>query len=358
MKVRNGVPQGATLQGSRGRYLVATPARQGANAWLFAARPVQEGGQEPPTPGAEAGAAPPVALKVAKLEGIADARNELATHDQLVARHGERYLRLTLPILDQGEVELDDDKLGKQRVPWFARRLVEGGLDEWVLRTPPPSLPQRVAVLAHVCRLVRELHSLGQAHRDLKPGNLLWGRRRDGTLDVWLADFGTVKEASDNARTATIRGTRAYMPVEALLGVTSFGHDVYSLGVTAYELLVGSEPKAAVAGHAGFAGQLGVVGTAALAALAGRQLELREERERLGDATKGLGPETQARLVAAVLQALELDPRRRSLAALQSGLDAALRGQGGGIAGPERARWDAARVEQARLRLAALRGAR
>ncbi len=77
-------------------------------------------------------------------------------------------------------------------------------------------------------------HARGIIHRDIKPSNLLL----DGEGTVWISDFGLAK-AEEEAMTTTgdIVGTLRYMAPERFRGETSPPSDVYSLGLTLYELL-------------------------------------------------------------------------------------------------------------------------
>jgi serine/threonine protein kinase/WD40 repeat protein/tetratricopeptide (TPR) repeat protein len=79
-------------------------------------------------------------------------------------------------------------------------------------------------------------HGQGVLHRDIKPSNLLLDLR--GT--VWVADFGLAKAASDGddlTHTGDIIGTIRYMAPERFRGRSDGRSDVYSLGLTLYELL-------------------------------------------------------------------------------------------------------------------------
>ena len=81
-------------------------------------------------------------------------------------------------------------------------------------------------------------HQEGVIHRDIKPSNLLL----DENGKLWIADFGLAHVQSDQGLTMTgdVLGTLRYMSPEQASGVRStIDHrtDIYSLGVTLYELL-------------------------------------------------------------------------------------------------------------------------
>ena len=83
---------------------------------------------------------------------------------------------------------------------------------------------------------LQHAHDQGVIHRDIKPANLLLDLR--GT--VWITDFGLAKAADqqDLTHTGDVLGTLRYMAPEAFEGKTDSRSDVYSLGLTLYELLV------------------------------------------------------------------------------------------------------------------------
>jgi serine/threonine protein kinase len=81
-------------------------------------------------------------------------------------------------------------------------------------------------------------HSLGVIHRDIKPANLLI----DARGNLWVTDFGLAQFHSDPGLTITgdLVGTLRYMSPEQARGhrgIIDHRTDIYSLGVTLYELL-------------------------------------------------------------------------------------------------------------------------
>ncbi len=78
-------------------------------------------------------------------------------------------------------------------------------------------------------------HGQGTLHRDIKPANLLL----NGHGTTWVADFGLAKgiEHEVLSRTGEVLGTLLYMAPEQWRGKSDSRSDIYSLGVTLYELL-------------------------------------------------------------------------------------------------------------------------
>jgi eukaryotic-like serine/threonine-protein kinase len=107
-----------------------------------------------------------------------------------------------------------------------------------------------VYLMQQVCDALREAHSLGLIHRDLKPGNII-SAYRGGFYDVAkLLDFGLAKPtvSNNNALDLTvagaITGSPLYMSPEQALGEREpdARSDIYSLGGVMYYMLTGHSP--------------------------------------------------------------------------------------------------------------------
>ena len=89
-----------------------------------------------------------------------------------------------------------------------------------------------------ICEAVEHAHQQGVIHRDLRPPNVLIAD--SGILKV--ADFGTSRFLEIAAQGTTLIGSPPYMAPEQFEGKTVFASDLYSLGVTMYQMLTGVLP--------------------------------------------------------------------------------------------------------------------
>ena len=99
-------------------------------------------------------------------------------------------------------------------------------------------------VMRSLAGTVADLHEAGIVHRDIKPSNVML----DLDSRLFLTDFGVAMLRRDDGGDATpsrLAGTPAYMAPEAFDGHASARVDVYALGATFYEMLVGEPPFAA-----------------------------------------------------------------------------------------------------------------
>ena len=89
--------------------------------------------------------------------------------------------------------------------------------------------------IANVANALHYAHHQRVLHRDIKPANLLLDR--EGT--VWITDFGLARRTDLDAETQAgeILGTLRYMAPEQIAGTGDSRVDIYSLGLTLFELL-------------------------------------------------------------------------------------------------------------------------
>ena len=140
-----------------------------------------------------------------------------------------------LEVYDTGELE------GQ---PYIAMRHVAGSTLSRI--RDRISREQQVRLMIQVAEGLHAAHSKGLIHRDVKPSNILVEEQEDGELRAYVADFGIATEQSElGAADGALVGTPAYMAPE-LLGAPDVPLDrrvdVYSLGVTLYELFSGHRP--------------------------------------------------------------------------------------------------------------------
>lgn len=103
---------------------------------------------------------------------------------------------------------------------------------------------RRVRLAVAITKIVRELHSKGIAHLDLKPRNIVVSSK-DGEVYIHLVDLDAAVIDGVALRT-NLLGTPGYMSPEhdpsAGLGVPSFPADVFTLGIMLCEILIGRHP--------------------------------------------------------------------------------------------------------------------
>jgi serine/threonine protein kinase len=89
-----------------------------------------------------------------------------------------------------------------------------------------------------ICNAVDHAHTQGVIHRDLRPANVLVTEH--DMLKV--ADFGTSRFLEIAAHGTTVIGSPPYMAPEQFHGKAVFASDIYSLGITMYQMVTGMLP--------------------------------------------------------------------------------------------------------------------
>jgi len=129
----------------------------------------------------------------------------------------------------------DDDGLH-----YIVMELVEGiTLKRFIERKQRLEVKEAVGIAIQICQGMEAAHNHHIIHRDIKPQNIIISR--DGKVKV--ADFGIAKAASSFTLTQDGEGSVHYLsPEQARGGYSDERSDIYSLGVTMYEMLTGQVP--------------------------------------------------------------------------------------------------------------------
>jgi WD40 repeat protein/serine/threonine protein kinase len=125
--------------------------------------------------------------------------------------------------------------------PYLVMDYAPNGSLRQVFRGGVPIAPATIApYLRQIAEALQYAHDQRLIHRDVKPENMLIGSNRQ----VLLSDFGiaTFVQPTGQQSTQAIAGTAAYMAPEQIQGHPRPASDQYSLGVVAYEWLVGERP--------------------------------------------------------------------------------------------------------------------
>lgn len=122
--------------------------------------------------------------------------------------------------------------------PFISMELLRGRTLAEHLRDGPLPRDQALRIARQICEALRAAHRAGVVHRDLKPQNVFL--TQDGA--VKLLDFGLARVTGEARFTAqsAVMGTPGYISPELLAGAQADARaDVYSLGVTLFEMLTG-----------------------------------------------------------------------------------------------------------------------
>ncbi|MBS1145662.1 MAG: putative ATPase [Proteobacteria bacterium] len=118
-------------------------------------------------------------------------------------------------------------------------------LDE-ILRKEPISLRDTLALAARIARILGEIHQRRVIHKDVTPANIVWNRTSD---ELRLIDFGIASQLSHERQefqsVNQLEGNLAYISPEQtgrVNRILDHRSDLYSLGVTLYQLLTGALP--------------------------------------------------------------------------------------------------------------------
>src|SRR5688572_13442523 len=111
-------------------------------------------------------------------------------------------------------------------------------LENVIAASGPLELNRALDFTCQICNAVDHAHRQGVIHRDLRPANVLVSE--NDMLKV--ADFGTSRFLEIAAHGTTVIGSPPYMAPEQFHGKAVFASDIYSVGVTMYQMLTGMLP--------------------------------------------------------------------------------------------------------------------
>lgn len=144
-------------------------------------------------------------------------------------------------IYDVGEQEVESPT-GTQTLGYIAMDLLEGSaLDNFTTQKSllPPSLVFQLII--QMADALEYAHQSNIVHRDIKPANIIFNQILNKAT---LTDFGIAYIVDHSkTKTGTIMGSPYYMSPEQVIGKKVDGRsDIFSLGVTMYQLLTGELP--------------------------------------------------------------------------------------------------------------------
>jgi eukaryotic-like serine/threonine-protein kinase len=176
-----------------------------------------------------------VAIKTLRFEDEFES-GEMKAMKERFFREAESAGRLVHPnivtIYDAGD---DGD------ISYIAMELLSGtDLKEHTAPGKLLSVNETMELIAKVADALDYAHGQNVVHRDIKPANIM--KLKNGEIKV--TDFGIARITSQSkTATGTVMGTPSYMAPEQLAGKKVDGRaDLFSLGVTMYELLTGEKP--------------------------------------------------------------------------------------------------------------------
>jgi serine/threonine-protein kinase len=208
-----------------GKYAVERVLGQGGMGVIFQARHIRLGQR--------------VAIKVLG--------SDLRDYPELVERFA-REARACGALTSSHAVRVFDIDVTEDGTPFIVMELLTGrDLAGVIERDGPQPVARAVRWIVEACDAIAEAHRLGIVHRDIKPSNLFLAQV-EGRQVVKVLDFGIAKRVSiqEVAITQAVAplGTPQYMSPEQVRCAKDVDarSDVWSLGVTLYELVTGKTP--------------------------------------------------------------------------------------------------------------------
>lgn len=171
-----------------------------------------------------------VAIKLLKEEFSSDSGfvSKFKMEAQAAARLSHPNIVNIYDVVDEGNLH------------YIVMELIEGiTLKNYISKKGCLDVKEAIGVAMQVAQGIAAAHEQGIIHRDIKPQNIIIAR--DGKVKV--ADFGIARAASSQTLSATAVGSVHYIsPEQARGGYSDVRSDIYSLGITMYEMVAGRVP--------------------------------------------------------------------------------------------------------------------
>ena len=171
-----------------------------------------------------------VAMKVLKPEFSADTNFIKKFQREAQAAAGLAHPNI-VNVFDVGE---------DQGLNYIVMELVEGiTLKEYISKKGKLTVKEATSIAIQVAMGLEAAHNRNIVHRDIKPQNIIIST--DGKVKV--TDFGIARAASSNTISTNAMGSVHYSsPEQVRGGYSDYKSDIYSLGITMYEMVTGKVP--------------------------------------------------------------------------------------------------------------------
>src|SRR3954471_17365426 len=181
-------------------------------------------------------------------------QNRLAQDEAFVNRF--KTEAVTRKLQHENAVRVEDFDFAEDDSPFLVMEYVDGKSLRSVMVDGPMAPIRAASIARQIALALGAAHKLGITHRDIKPENIMLVQQPDGRELVKVLEFGLAKVREQSAdllpqyatttKTAIVVGTPQYISPEQAMGKKGDDidarADIYSLGITLYEMLTGKLP--------------------------------------------------------------------------------------------------------------------